>query len=196
MATFINRIEDRATLAGIERNTKESLEWFRNEIQNIKTFPSRKKLLADENFDYTNKPLIGRMFMYIYDPKHKKTLPYYDRFPLIFLIDRAEGGFFGLNLHYLSPRYRAIFFDNLTEYTNNKKYNKTTRLRLKYEFLASNAKLRYFAPCFKRYLTDHIKSRIVEVPAKHWESVLFLPSEQFKKVRAQGVWALSKKQFN
>ena len=40
MATFINRIEDRATLAGIERNTKESLEWFRKEIQNIQ-MPSR-----------------------------------------------------------------------------------------------------------------------------------------------------------
>ena len=143
MATFINRIEDRAALAGIERNTKQSLEWFRKEIQNI-TMPSRPKLMADENLDYTNKPLVGRMFMYLYDPKHKKTLPYYDRFPLIFLIDRAEGGFYGLNLHYLSPRYRAIFFDNLTEYTNNEKYNKTTRLRLKYNFLASNAKLRYF----------------------------------------------------
>ena len=40
MATFINRIEDRATLAGIERNTKQSLDWFRKEIQNIK-MPSR-----------------------------------------------------------------------------------------------------------------------------------------------------------
>ena len=66
MATFINRIEDRATLAGIERNTKQSLEWFRKEIQNIKTVPSRPKLMADENLDYTNKPLIGRMFMYVY----------------------------------------------------------------------------------------------------------------------------------
>jgi len=52
MATFINRIEDRATLAGIERNTKESLEWFRKEIQNIKTFPSRKKLLAAIDWPY------------------------------------------------------------------------------------------------------------------------------------------------
>jgi hypothetical protein len=194
MATFINRIENRATVSGIERNTKKSLEWFKKEIQNI-NMPSRKKLLSDENFDYTNKPLVGRMFMYVYDPKHKKTLPYYDRFPLIFLVDKAEGGFYGLNLHYLSPKYRAVFFDQLTEYTNNEKYNATTRLRLKYSFLSTNAKLRYFAPCFKHYLSDHIKSRIVEVPAQHWESVLFLPSEQFKKAKPQSVWTQSKKQF-
>lgn len=195
MATFINRLENRATVSGIERNTKESLEWFRNEIELLSTIPSRKKLLSDENFEYTNKPLIGRMFMYTYDPKHKKTLPYYDRFPLIFLIDKAEGGFYGLNLHYLSPGYRAIFFDQLTEYTNNKKYNSTTKLRLKYNFLKTNARLRYFAPCFKHYLTDHIKSRIVEIPAQHWETVLFLPSEQFMKIKAKGVWQLSRKQF-
>jgi len=195
MATFINRLEDRATVSGIERNTKESLEWFRNEIELLSTIPSRKKLLSDENFEYRTTPLVGRMFMYTYDPKHKKTLPYYDRFPLIFLVDKAEGGFYGLNLHYLSPGYRAIFFDQLTEYTNNKKYNSTTKLKLKYNFLKSNARLRYFAPCFKHYLTDHIRSRIVEIPAQHWETVLFLPSEQFIRIKAKGVWQQSRKQF-
>ena len=195
MATFINRLEDRATVSGIERNTKESLEWFRNEIELLSTIPSRKKLLSDENFEYRNTPLVGRMFMYTYDPKHKKTLPYYDRFPLIFLVDKAEGGFYGLNLHYLSPGYRAIFFDRLTEYTNNKKYNSSTKLKLKYNFLKSNARLRYFAPCFKHYLTDHIRSRIVEIPAQHWETVLFLPSEQFIRIKAKGVWQQSRKQF-
>tara|TARA_B110000444_G_scaffold22008_3_gene18274 strand:+ start:11844 stop:12431 length:588 start_codon:yes stop_codon:yes gene_type:complete len=195
MATFINRLEDKASGLGIERNTAESLKWFKGQMRNI-TMPSRPKLIADENFDYTNKPLVGRMFMYVYDPKHKKTLPYYDRFPLIFLVEKAKGGFTGLNMHYLPHKFRAILFDNLQNYTNNKKYNKTTRLRLKYDFLKSNARLRYFAPCYKRYLNDHVKSRIVEIPAQHWESVLFLPSEQFKKNTKATVWTKSRKQIN
>lgn len=194
MPTFINKLEDKATALGIERNTLESLKWFKGQMKNI-TMPSRKKLLQDENLDPVNKPLIGRMFMYLYDPKHKKTLPYYDRFPLIFLVEKAEGGFYGLNMHYLPPKYRAILFDNLTQYTNNKKYDKTTRLRLKYDFLKANARLRYFAPCYKRYLSSHVKSRIVEVPAQHWETVLFLPSEQFKKSTAASVWTKSRKQI-
>jgi len=195
MATFINRLEDRATLSGIERNTKESLNWFKKELASLKTIPTRPKLLSDENFINRTRPLSGRMFMYKYIPKHKDTLPYYDMFPLIFLVEKAKGGFYGLNLHYLSPKYRAIFFDNLTDFANNEKYNQSTRLRLTYDFLSSSSKLRYFAPCFKHYLTDHVKSRIVEVPANHWETVLFLPTEQFKKNKANSVWTKSRKQF-
>ena len=194
MATFINKIEDKATALGIERNTKKSLKWFQKEIANIK-MPSRPKLLKDENFEERNNPFLGKMFMYFYDPKHKKTLPYYDRFPLIFLVEKTKDGFYGLNLHYLPPRERALFFDKLTDFKNNDKYNKVTRLKLTYDLLKSTSGLRYFAPCFKRYLTSHVKSKIVEVPSMHWETVLFLPSQQFMKSKDTTVWQQSKKQY-
>ena len=157
--------------------------------------PARSKLLNDENLIKTNRPLVGRMFLYQYDPKHKKTLPYYDRFPLIFMVDKAEGGFYGLNLHYLSPKWRAIFFDKLTDYTNNKKYNRNTRLNLSYDLLKGSSRLSAFGPCFKHYLTNHVKSRIIEVPANYWESVLFLPTEQFVKASAAKIWNDSRKKF-
>lgn len=194
MATFLNKLEDRANLSGIERNTMESLKWFQKEVKNMQT-PSRANLLKDENFTPKNRPLVGRMFFYQYDPKHKKTLPYYDRFPLIFMVDKAKDGFYGLNLHYLPHKWRAIFFDRLTEYTNNKKYNQTTRLRLSYDLLKGSSRLRFFGPCFKHYLKDHVKSRIVEVPANHWESVLFLPTEQFVKAKATSIWNDSRQSF-
>tara|TARA_B110000495_G_scaffold114077_1_gene98779 strand:- start:203 stop:787 length:585 start_codon:yes stop_codon:yes gene_type:complete len=194
MATFLNKLEDRANLSGIERNTMKSLKWFQKEVKGMRT-PSRSKLLNDENLIKTNRPLVGRMFFYQYDPKHKKTLPYYDRFPLIFMVDKAEGGFYGLNLHYLPPKWRAIFFDRLTDYTNNKKYNRTTRLKLSYDLLKGSSRLSLFGPCFKHYLTDHVKSRIIEVPADQWESILFLPTEQFVKAKASKIWNDSRKKF-
>ena len=194
MATFLNRLEDRANLSGIERNTMESLKWFQKEVKSMQT-PSRAKLLKDQNFTPRNRPLIGRMFFYQYDPKHKTTLPYYDRFPLIFMVDKAKDGFYGLNLHYLPHKWRAIFFDRLTEYTNNKKYNQTTRLKLSYDLLKRSSRLRFFSPCFKHYLKDHVKSRIVEVPSNHWESVLFLPTEQFVKAKATSIWNDSRQSF-
>ena len=194
MATFLNKLEDRANLSGIERNTMKSLKWFQKEVKGMRT-PSRSKLLNDENLIKTNRPLVGRMFFYQYDPKHKKTLPYYDRFPLIFMVDKAEGGFYGLNLHYLPPKWRAIFFDRLTDYTNNKKYNRTTRLILSYNLLKGSSRLSLFGPCFKHYLTDHVKSRIIEVPADQWESILFLPTEQFVKAKASKIWNDSRKKF-
>lgn len=195
MASFMDRLEAEAFRAGLRKGTDEARKWFQKKLRTIKNV-NRKSLLTDEDFNPRTKPLPGRMFMYFYDPKHKKTLPYYDRFPLIFMVEKAEGGFYGLNLHYLPPKQRAIFFDKLTEYTNNNKYDSTTRLKLKYNLLKGSSKLKMFKPCFKHYLTEHIKSRIVEVPASEWDSVLFLPSESFVKKSKNAVWTESRKKFN
>jgi len=192
--TFMDKLEAQAFRAGITKNTDEARKWFAKKLKTIKTV-NRQALLKDDNFDVKTKPLPGRMFMYFYDPKHKKTLPYYDRFPLIFMVEKAEGGFYGLNLHYLPPKQRAIFFDKLTDYATNKKFDKSTRLRLKYQLLKSSSKLKFYKPCFKHYLTEHVKSRIVEVPASEWDAVLFLPSESFVKKSKNAVWNESKKQF-
>ena len=181
MATFINRIENRATLAGIERNTKESLEWFKKEIQNIKTFPSRKKLLADENFDYTNKPLIGRMFMYIYDPKHKKTLPYYDRFPLVYVIKAAsKTEFWGANLHYLSPKKRIVATRKLMQ-----------------------GRIDIPKRCFHKYLQPHVDGLMLDLASSEWDTAILLPTEDFVKdingrafpISKEDVWEDTNEQF-
>jgi hypothetical protein len=190
MANFYDKLNKQATAAGFKKNSTESLKWYQNALKSMMGL-NRKELLSE--FD-KSKPLSGRMFMYFYDPKHKKTLPYYDRFPLIFMVEKAKGGFYGLNLHYLPHKERAIFFDRLLDYTNNKRYDESTRLRLKYDLLKGSSKLKYFAPCFKHYLTKHVKSKIVEVPADQWEQVLFMPSESFQKASKNSVWQESKKQ--
>ena len=130
--------------------------------------------------------------MYFYDPKTKETLPYYDRFPLIIMVKKEKNGFTGLNLHYLPPVLRAKFFDNLTEFTNNKKYDESTRFRLTYNFLKSSTKMDLFKPCFKRYLTSQITTRITEVPATEWEVALFLPTDKFVKNSRNTVWRKSR----
>ena len=44
--------------------------------------------------------------------------------------------------------------------------------------------MRYFKPCFKHYLLNHVKSRFAEVPAPEWEIATFLPTAQWKKASA------------
>ena len=190
--SYIDRLQSQAYKAGIGKNTEKSLNWFKRQLIGMKTI-NRQNLIKDDNLKPRSAPLPGRMFMYFYDPKHKKTLPYYDRFPLIFMVEKAERGFYGLNLHYLPHKQRAIFFDRLTDYTTNEKYNLTTRLRLSYNLLKGSSKLSAFAPCFKHYLSEHVRSRMVEVPASDWETVLFLPSENFKKKNKNQVWTDSRK---
>ncbi len=190
--SYTDKLNTKATAAGIEKNTKESLAWFKRELAGMKTV-NREKLLKDDNFKARSRPLPGRMFFYTYDPKHKKTLPYYDRFPLIFMVEKAKGGFYGLNLHYLPHKQRAVFFDRLTDYSTNKKYDSSTRLRLSYNLLKGASKLSMFGPCFKHYLSSHVRSKMVEVPSDQWEQVLFMPTESFKKASKTKVWSDSRK---
>ena len=112
------KLEQEAFKAGVAPRTKQSLNWFKKRLKSFNV--SRPALLKDEELLRVDKPLPGRMYMYFYDPKYKETLPYYDRFPLIILVDKVEGGFTGLNLHYLPPNLRAKFFDKLLGFTNNK----------------------------------------------------------------------------
>lgn len=190
--SYIDRVEAQAFRAGVEKNSDKSLQWFKTQLKGMKNI-NRRALLKDDAFKVRSKTLPGRMFMYLYDPKNKKTLPYYDRFPLIFMVERANGGFYGLNLHYLPPKQRAILFDKLMQYTSNKRYDITTRLRLNYQVLKQASKLAFFKPCFKHYLTDHVRSKLIEVPADNWETVLFMPTEQFKKKSVGTVWTDSRK---
>lgn len=192
MATsYFQKLETDAFRAGVQPRSKDSLEWFKKRLKSVSRI-NNNQILKDPLLKKVEKPLIGRMYMYFYDPKTKDTLPYYDRFPLIVMVKKEKGGFSGLNLHYLPPILRAKFFDRLSEFTNNKKYDESTRFRLTYNFLRASSKLELFKPCFKRYLTSQVESRITEVPATEWEVALFLPTDKFVKNSRQSVWKKSR----
>jgi len=187
MPSLFSKIQSDAERAGFLPRTKESRDWFLRKIRSITNIPATR-ILNDDSLEVRSRPLIGRMFMFLYDPKHKETLPYYDRFPLILMIGPAEKGFYGLNLHYLPPRQRAMFFDRLMDNMNNKKLDETTRFRLSYNMLSSTAKLRAYAPCFKHYLYKHIVSKTVEVLPNEWEIALFLPTDSFVGQKNVSIW--------
>jgi hypothetical protein len=131
--------------------------------------------------------------MFFYDPKTKDQMPYYDEFPLILMVGPAPGGFYGLNLHYLSPHLRAILFDKLMEHMTNNKYDEDTKIHITYNMLLNTRSLRLFEPCFKRYLFTHIRSATTEVPAKEWEIALFMPTDSFVGQSRQKIWNETRK---
>jgi hypothetical protein len=104
------------------------------------------------------------------------------------MVEPVPGGFYGLNLHYLPLALRAKLFDQLIDLTNNKKYDESTRFKLRYDLLKSASKLRLFKPCFKHYLYSQIEGRVAMVDAPAWEMALFLPTEQFRKSTKSAVW--------
>lgn len=192
MSNLFQKLELEAFRAGINPRTKQSRDWFRKKAQSLRRI-NRNTLLKDEQLQRTNRQIVGNMYMFFYDPKHKETLPYYDRFPLTIIVGPAEGGFYGLNLHYLAPVLRARFLDELLDITNNMKYDDTTKFKLSYDLLNRAAKFKYFKPCFKHYLTKHVKSQFSMVEAPEWEIATFLPAAQFEKATAAQVYRESRK---
>ena len=196
--SLFKQLEFEAFRAGITPRTKQSIEWFRNKARQMfrgRVITNREKIMDDELLSRTgrvDKDPMGNMYMFFYDPKHKKTLPYYDGFPLIIMLGPAPNGFYGLNLHYLPMNLRAKLLDGLLDNLSNKKYDETTRFRLNYGLLQRTSKLRYFKPCFKHYLNEYVKSKIAKVPSPEWEIATFLPTASFKKSNTSNVYKVSR----
>ena len=167
--------------------------WLREQAQSIGSVNNPKQLLAKQTDRMVSTITVGRMYLFMYDPKMKDELPYYDRFPLIFPFRRVTGGFYGINMHYLPHMLRAKLMDALYVLANNQKYDDSTKLRLSYQMLHKAAKFRYFKPCVKHYLNNHVKTRFLWVPADQWETALFLPLERFVGATKQQVWRDSRR---
>jgi hypothetical protein len=193
MAGLFQKLEFEAFRKGITPRSKESRAWFMNKAKNLNV--SRSKLMKEDPIELRSRPAVGKMYMYFYDPKHKETLPYYDRFPLIIMVGPAPRGFMGLNLHYLPLAIRAKFLDALLDTINNERYDESTRFRLSYEMLKRASKLKAFRPCLKRYLSSHVRSRLAMVPAPEWEIATFLPTADFEKASSSEVYKDSRRKM-
>ena len=192
MSNLFQTLELEAFKKGITPRTVESRTWFRRKAAQLGRI-NRNKLMQEDEINLQNTFGRGGMFMYFYDPKHKETLPYYDRFPLTIPVERAPGGFKGLNLHYLPPILRAKFLDSLLDITNNDNYNETTKFNLSMKTLKAASRFRYFKPCLKHYLTDHVRSRFALVSPTEWEIAVFLPTQDWAKRSASYVYSESRK---
>ena len=192
MSNLFQNLEMEAFRKGITPRTQESRDWFRKKAQSMRRV-NRNQIMKEEPIELVGKFQPGAMAMFFYNPKTKDKLPYYDSFPLTIIVDKAEGGFYGLNLHYLPPILRAKFLDVLLDNTSNKAYDEKTRFAVNYNYLKKSARTKYFAPCFKHYLTDHVKSRFAIVPAPEWEIATFLPLADWQKSNGSKVYADSRR---
>lgn len=190
---FTNLLDKAAKQNIVPNRTADARDWFRDQAGGI-TATRQREIFSKASF--TNRVIPGQMLMFIYDAKHKGTLPYFDRFPLIFPLGPASDGFLGLNMHYLPPVLRAQLMDALYETTNNKKYDDSTKLRISYDILNSASKFRLFKPCVKHYLNNNVKSRFVYISPDKWDIALFLPTERFSGARKQRVFEDSRKSIS
>ena len=143
-----------------------STEWFRDKIAEFGK-PGAMDLIRDGRRD--NNPFYGRLNMFFYDPKFKKTLPYYDTFPLVLPLEKYTDGFLGINLHYLPINLRIRLLDRLVDYSKLKNIN-------------------LIKPTLKRYLKGRVKTQFRRIDADEFTVAALLPVARFKKASASEVY--------
>ena len=167
---------------GINPRSKESREWFLKQMSTIAGGSyDQDKVINQPPAKKVAMPAPGKMYLFYYHPKGEETLTYYDRFPLILLVDVNKGGMTGLNLHYLPINLRQNLFYSLLNRISGKKMDEDTRIRMTYNFLKDNRAVKEYRPCFKKYLTKNIKGNIAQIPANEWEVAVHLPLASFEK---------------
>ena len=161
---------------------KEPYQWYRNRIKELGT-PSQAQLIRDGKI--TGRVNFGALNMFIYDPKLKNKLPYYDTFPLVLPIERYRDGFLGINLHYLPMNLRIRLLDRLVDYSNNTKFDESTRLAVDYSKLKNISLIK---PTLKRYLAGRVKTQFRRIDADEFTVAALLPVARFKKASASEVY--------
>ena len=165
------------------QSSEEAKAWFRDQAQNIDNVDQQKIMESADPFKTFNtigSIGIGKMFMFMYDPKLKNKLPFYDAFPLVFPIEFSRDGFLALNLHYLPPAARGSLMNALYTIANNDKYNSSTKLNISYDLLKqASGKFSGFQSCVKKYLFGHVKSSFHYVNPADWDKAMLLPMQKW-----------------
>ena len=180
VSKYMQAVKDEA------KGRPKSTAWYREKIKEFGT-PTAMNLIRDGKRN--NKPFYGRLNMFIYDPKFKKTLPYYDTFPLVLPLETYSDGFLGINFHYLPIPLRIKLLDKLVDYSNNTEFDYTTRLIVDYSKLKS---LRIIKPTLHRYLAGQTKSQFRRIDADEFTIATLLPVQRFKKASESTVWKESR----
>ena len=173
---------------------KKSRAWFEQQVLIMTRQQLTPQRVLNGNPDQlVTKIMPGHLYMFVYDPKTKAELPYYDRFPLVFPFRKTPDGFIGLNMHYLPYPLRITLLDNLLTYASNQRFDETTRLKYSWALIDGMSKYAAAKPCVKQYLVGHVRTQFRQVESSNWATAMLLPVERFVGASKQEIWADSRR---
>ena len=156
---------------------RKTASWYRNAVASIADRVSARRLMRSGKLN--GRPSIGRLNMFFYDPKYKKTLPYYDIFPLVLPIDRIPGGFVGINFHYLRPGARFALLDRLQRFSiRGRELTRQNKFDVSYDRVKG---MPLVSRTIKKYLWNHVRSSFLRVEYDEAALSVYLPVAQFRK---------------
>jgi hypothetical protein len=171
MVSILDPLIDRA---GGQRKTAA---WYRNAVASIADKVTARKLMNQGKL--IGRPSIGRLNMFFYDPKYKKTLPYYDTFPLVLPLESIPNGFAGINFHYLRPVARFSLLEQLQKFaTRGSELTSANSFDVSYNRVKN---IPLVKNTIKKYLWSHVKSNYLRIDYDEAALAVYLPVAQFKK---------------
>ena len=173
---------------------RKSRGWFEQEVTQLtKQNITPNKVLEGGGNNNVSRIVPGHCYLFMYDPKLKKELPYYDRFPLVFPYNRTPDGFMGLNMHYLPYHLRIRLLDALIVFRTNNRMDEMTRIKYSWQLIDGISQFAAAKPCIKQYLIGHVRSPFRKIDSEDWATAMLLPVERFVGASRQEVWAESQK---
>ena len=155
---------------------RKTAAWYRNAVSSIADRATATRLMRSGKLN--GRPSIGRLNMYFYDPKYKKTLPYYDRFPLVLPLERIPGGFSGINFHYLRPGARFTLLERLQRFAVRNEVSSRNRFDVSYDRVKN---IPLVKNTIKKYLFNHVRSNFLRIDFDKAALSVYLPVAQFRK---------------
>lgn len=180
---------------------KISIDWLSTKIRTLNSERKQRKYKTTISSPNSSDFKSGGMYFYFYESFWKQEVPYWDRFPLIILLETKNSkngmAFLGLNLHYIDPTSRALFLAKLFGGRSN--FNRDTNmvnLTINYDQIKSMSNLKEYKACIKSYLVKNVKSKILAVEAHEWLYAAMLQVESFQKKPKETVWKESQKKID
>jgi len=125
--------------------------------EDARTIYRQREVAFDYLFDHVKSDvMVGKFYLFEYNPKTKLQLRWWDKYPLVLITDIYDDGFMGANFHYTTQKQRMI---------------------LAKKFLNKNVKIPF--KLLHRYIVKRADNLFFEVPDKDLVEFAALPIEQF-----------------
>ena len=169
-------------------NTDRSATWYRQQVNKIASNSNARQLFREGKLQ--GRPSVGRLNLFGYNPKLRKTLPYYDIFPLVLPLEPIQGGFMGMNFHYLPPLLRFRLLERMQQFADDTKFDSKTKFEVSYDDVKN---IRIVKPTIKKYLYSYVQTGFLRINADEAAVAIYLPVQRFKKASDAQVYSDSRR---
>ena len=158
-----------------------SNRWFQQQVRLMDAtgYVNANRIISASEGENRLIVVPGDMYLFRYIPKHRKTLPIWDMFPLVIPFEPVQNGFIGLNFHYLSESMRVYLLDELSTFRTTADFNDETRILFRWKTIKNITRFSPASDCVRRYDYGYLRSSFKKIEPEDWVSALMLPLAQF-----------------